>query len=124
MGELLIALVGQAGYTLPVSCIIWGWLNFAQAKPRFSPPVWQSIAAFSGLAIASVVGLFALFVVFYGSRVSEAMHETFVLASCRAGFWLSAIAFLLSLLGKRPVRLPAALASVGLVAFWVIAVWG
>jgi hypothetical protein len=108
---------------LPIPSLIWGWVRWRNSKPRFVRPAWRSIAAFSALILASAIGLSVLFVAFHANSLPEgAAKYSFAVASSRFGFAASGLALVLSLVGKGPVCLPAALASFGLAALWGIAV--
>jgi len=81
------------------------------------------MTAFSGLVLASLTGLSVLLVASHANSLPEgATKYSFGIASSRVGFGVSIFGLLLSLIGKGPVCLPAALASFGLAALWVIAV--
>jgi hypothetical protein len=112
--------VGLAGYLLPIPSLIWAWVRWAKSKPRFVAPVWRSVVAFSGLILASGVGLFVVLVLFYANSLSEPAKYSFVVASSRGGFLASAVALVLSLVGKGRAGAPVALASFGLGSFWLI----
>jgi hypothetical protein len=78
------------------------------------------VAVFSGLALASTIGLSVLFLAFHVNGLPEGPTKyNFALVSGRFGFTASILALVLSLTGKGPVRLPASMASLGLAAFWV-----
>ena len=63
-----------------------------------------------------------MFVAFHANRLPEgAAKYSFAVASYRFGFAAFTLALVVSLVGKGPVRLPAALASFGLASLWVIA---
>jgi hypothetical protein len=110
--RILLALIGFAGYVLPIPCLIWGWVRWLSSKPHFAAPTWRSILAFSGLALSSVVGLSVFLVVAQANGMPEGTTKySFALASSRVGFTTSVLSLLLALVGKGPVRLPAALAS-------------
>jgi hypothetical protein len=113
--------IGLAGYLLPIPSLIWAWVLWFKSEPRFVAPVWRSVLAFSGLIVVSAVGLFVVLVLFYANSLSEPAKYSFAVASSRFGFLASALALLLSLVGKGPVCAPVALASFGLASFWVIA---
>ena len=114
--------VGLAGYLLPIPSLIWGWVRWLNSKPRFAPPRGRSIAAFLALILTSAIGLAVLFVAVHANSLPEgAAKYSFAVASYRFGFAASALALVVSLVGKGPVRLPAALASFGLASLWVIA---
>jgi len=75
-----------------------------------------------GLALASVIGNSVLFVTSHANELPEGPTKyLFAIASSRLGFAASAVALVLSPVGKGPLCLPASLASFGLVALWVIA---
>jgi hypothetical protein len=74
-----------------------------------------------GLTLASAIGLSVFFVMSHANDLPEGPKYLFAMASSRLGLKASAIALVLSLVGKGPARLPASLASLGLAAFWVIA---
>ena len=119
----MFALIGLAGYILPIPCLIWGWVQWLRSKPRFGAPIWRSIVAFSALVLASVIGLSVFLVAYHANGMPEdGTKYSFAIASSRLGFATSVLAVLLAVLGKGPVRLPAALASFGLAALWIIAV--
>jgi len=112
--------VGLAGYILPIPSLVWGWVRWSTSRPRFAPPAWRRIAAFSGLTLASSIGLSVLFVAFHANGLPEGPTKySFAIAADRLGFAASAIALALSLVGNGPVRLPASLASLSLAALWV-----
>jgi len=122
MGNILIAVLGFLGYSLPVPSLICGWAAWLKSQPRFGSPVWRFVAAFSGLAAASVVGLLAVFViVVVGGMPESGRKYEFAMKSSGLGFVTSIFALVLSLTGKGPVRLPASLGSFGLAAFWFVA---
>jgi len=50
--------IGLAGYLLPIPSLIWAWVRWFKSKPRFVPPAWRSMLAFSGLILVSAIGLF------------------------------------------------------------------
>jgi len=117
---VFFTLVGFAGYILPIPSLAWGWVRWSASKPRFAPPVWRRIAVFLGLTLASAIGLSVLFVSSHANALPEGPTKySFALETSRRGLEASAIAFVLSLLGKGPVRLPASLASLALAALWV-----
>jgi hypothetical protein len=117
-----VTLIGLAGYVLPLPSLIWGWVQWWSSKPRFANPVWRRIAVLLGLTLASVIGLSVLFVMSHARDLPEGPTKySFAMAASRLGLKTSAIALVLSLVGKGPVRLPASLASLGLAALWVIA---
>jgi hypothetical protein len=114
--------IGLAGYLLPIPSLIWAWVRWFKSKPRFVPPAWRSVLAFSGLILVSAIGLFVVLVFFYANSLPEgAAKYSFAVASCRFGFFSAALALVLSLVGKGPVCAPVALASFGLGSLWVIA---
>ena len=120
---ILVTLIGFAGYTLPVPSLIWGWLRWWTSKPRFEPDKWRRIAVFLALTLASIIGLSVLFVTSRANGLPEGPTKySFAVAASRIGFRASAVALLLSVIGKGPARLPAALASLGLAALWIIAI--
>jgi hypothetical protein len=120
---VFFTLMAVAGYLLPIPSLIWGWVRCLGSKPRLAPPAWRYAVAFLGLALASAIGLSVLFVAAHANGLPEgSVKYSFALSSSRFGFAASALALVLSLAGKGPVRLPASLASVGLAALWVIAV--
>ena len=122
MGGVLIAVLGLSGYILPVPSLIWGWTAWFKSQRRFDSPVWRFVTAFVGLAVASVVGLFVLFVIIrVGGMPESGTKYEFAMNSCRLGFLASMFALVLSLVGKGSVRLPASLGSFGLAAFWLMA---
>lgn len=107
--------IGLAGYLLPIPSLIWAWVRWLNSKPRFVPPAWRSIVAFSALILASAIGLSVLLVAFHANSLPEgASKYSFAVASSRFGFAASMLALALALVGKGPVCLPAALASFGL----------
>jgi len=117
---VLFTLIAAAGYLLPIPSLIWGWVRWLSSKPRLAPPVWRHVAVFSGLALASTIGLSVLFLAFHVNGLPEGPTKyNFALVSGRFGFTASILALVLSLTGKGPVRLPASMASLGLAAFWV-----
>jgi hypothetical protein len=116
-----IALIGFAGYILPIPSLIWGWTQWWSTNPRFAPDKWRRITVFAGLILASFVGLSVLFVMAYANGLPEGPKYEFAMASGRHGFAASILALVLSLLGRGPVRLPSSLASSGLAALWLIA---
>jgi hypothetical protein len=64
-----------------------------------------------------------LFVISRANGLPEGpMKYSFALTASRIGFKASAVALVLSVIGKGPVRPPAALASLGLAALWIIAI--
>jgi hypothetical protein len=76
-----------------------------------------------GLVLASLIGLSVFLVASHANSLPEgATKYSFAIASSRVGFGASIFALLLALIGRGPVCLPAALASFGLAALWVIAV--
>jgi hypothetical protein len=120
--DIFFALIGFAGYLLPIPSLIWGWVRWLSSKPRFAPPAWRHIAVFLGLTLASTIGLSVFFVAFHANGLPEGPTKySFAITSYRLGFAASALALVLSLIGKGPVRLPASLASLGLAALWVTA---
>jgi hypothetical protein len=120
---ILVTLIGFAGYILPVPSLIWGWLRWWTSKPRFVPDKWRRISVFFALTLASIIGLSVLFVVSHANDLPEGPTKfSFAAAASRIGFRASAVALVLSVIGKGPVRLPAALASLGLAALWIIAI--
>jgi hypothetical protein len=56
----------------------------------------------------------------HANDLPQGLKYLFAMASSRLGLKASAIALVLPLVGKGPVRLPALLASLGLAAYWVI----
>ena len=84
-------------------------------------PAWRSVLAFSGLILVSAIGLFVVLVLLYANSLSEPTKYSFAVTSSRCGFLASALALVLSLVGKGSVCTPVALASFGLGSFWVIA---
>lgn len=90
MGSFLIAVLGLSGYILPIPSLIWGWTVWFKSQPRFGSPVWRFVTVFIGLAVASVIGLFVLFVIIRvggkGSVRLPASLGSFGLAA----FWLVA----------------------------------
>ncbi|HLZ40550.1 MAG TPA: hypothetical protein VKQ11_06300 [Candidatus Sulfotelmatobacter sp.] len=84
-------------------------------------PTWRSVLAFSGLILVSAIGLFVAFVFFYANSLPEPAKYSFAVTSSGFGFLASALALLLSLVGKGRVCAPVALGSFGLGSFWVIA---
>lgn len=122
MGGVLIAVLGLSGYILPIPSLICGWAAWFKSQPRFGSPVWRFVAAFIGLAVASVVGLFALFVIIrVGGMPESGAKYGIAMKSCGLGFLASMFALVVSLIGKGSVRLPASLGSFGLAAFWLVA---
>jgi len=120
---IFVTLIGAAGYILPIPSLIWGWLRWWTSKPRFEPDKWRRIAVFLALTLASIIGLSVLFVASHLNDLPEGSTKySFAAAASRIGFKTSAVALVLSMIGKGPVRLPAALASVGLAALWIIAI--
>lgn len=114
--------IGLAGYLLPIPSLIWAWVRWFKSKPRFVPPAWRSALAFSALILVSAIGLSVLLVAFYENSLPEgASKYSFAVASSRFGFLASALALILSLIGRGPVCSPVALTSFGLGSFWVIA---
>jgi hypothetical protein len=113
--------IGLAGYLLPIPSLIWAWLRWFKSEPRFVAPAWRSVLAFSGLILVSASGLFVVLVFFYANSLREPAKYSLAVTSSRFGFVASALALLLSLVGKGPVCAPVALASFGLGALWVIA---
>jgi hypothetical protein len=119
---VFFTLIGLAGYILPLPSLIWGWVGWFRSKPRFAPPAWRCIAVLLGLTLASVIGLSVLTVAYHSNGLPEgATKYSFAIAASRLGLAASAIALVLSLVGKGPVRLPASLASLDLAALWVFA---
>ncbi len=114
---ILFILIGLAGYILPVPALIWAWVRWWNAKPRFTPKRWRRISAFGGLTLASLLGLSVLFVMDVMDRWSGLSDDSFVLLAA-IGFTGSIFAQVLSLIGNGPARLPASLASFGLASFW------
>ena len=96
-------------------------MRWFKSKPRFVSPGWRSVLAFSSLILVSGIGLFVVFLFFYANSLPEPAKYALAVTSSRCGFLASAVALLLSLLGKGPVCAPVALASFGLGTFWVIA---
>jgi hypothetical protein len=122
MNSIIIAVLGFSGYLLPVPSLVWGWAAWWKSRPRFGSPMWRYVVVILALTIASVVGLSVLFVISHVSGMPEnEMKYSFAMKSSARGFVASAIALLLSLIGKGPVRLPSSLASFGLAAFWMVA---
>ena len=113
--------IGLAGYLLPIPSLIWAWVRWLKSEPRFVTPAWRSVLAFSGLILVSAIGLFVVLVFFYANSLPEPAKYALAVTSSRFGFLASALALLLSLVGKGPVCAPVALASFGLGSFWVIA---
>jgi hypothetical protein len=119
LNRMLMILLYGVGYVLPAPCLVWGWLRFAKSRPRFSAPVWRRIAALSGLVVASVDGLSAVYVFIHLRTITNFFGAFgFGLDALYFGLASSALAVILSLLGKGPARLPALLASLCLVAYW------
>ena len=117
-----MVLIGLAGYLLPIPTVIWAWVRWWNSKPRFGPPAWRSILAFSALILVSAIGLSVLLVAVHANSLPEGDAKySFALASCRLGFFASVLALMLSLVGKGRVRLPVTLASLGLGCLWIIA---
>lgn len=114
--------IGLAGYLLPIPAVIWAWVRWFKSEPRFVAPAWRSILAFCGLILVSAAGLFVVVVFLYVNSMSEPAKYTSAVTFSVLGFFASAIALLLSLVGKGPVCAPVALASFGLASFWVIAI--
>lgn len=114
--------IGLAGYLLPIPSLIWAWVRWFKSVPRFVAPTWRSILAFCGLVLISAVGLWVVVVFFYVNSLSEPAKYTSAVKFSSLGFLASALALLLSLVGKGRVCAPVALASFGLASFWVIAV--
>ncbi len=86
---------------------------------------WRSIVAFSALLLSSAVGLSSLLVAFHANRLPEgAAKYSFAMTSSRVGFATSALALVLSFIGKGPACFPSALASFGLASLWIIALLG
>ena len=110
----IIALIGFAGYILPVPSLTWAWVRWLKPQPRFSD--WRKISVFSGLVLASLVGFLVLVVMDKNARNSGPPDLSFV----PFGFIGSILALILSLIGNGPVRLPTSLASFGLAALWFI----
>jgi hypothetical protein len=122
MNSIIIAVLELSGYLLPVPSLIWGWAVWWKLRPRFGSPMWRYVAVILGLTIASVVGLSVLFVISHVSGMPESeTRYSFAMKSSARGFVASAIALLLSLVGKGSVRLPSSLASFGLAALWIAA---
>ena len=122
MAGVLIAILGFSGYVLPAPSLIWGWVVWWKMRPRLNSPKWRYFVAFIGLALASAVGLSVLFVIGHVTGMPEGeARYTFAMKSSARGFVTSVFALLLSLIGKGPVRLPAAIGSFGLAAFWFLA---
>ena len=118
-----MVLIGLAGYLLPLPALIWAWVRWRNSNPRFVSPLWRSIVAFSALILVSTIGLSVFVVAFRANTLPEGDAKySFFLASCRFGFLTSALALLLSLIGKGRVCLPVALASLGLGCLWIIAI--
>jgi hypothetical protein len=113
--------IGLAGYLLPIPSLIWAWVRWLKSEPRFVTPAWRSVLAFCGLILVSAIGLFVVLVFFYANSLPEPAKYALAVTSSRFGFLASALALLLSLVGKGPVCAPVALASFGLGSFWVIA---
>jgi hypothetical protein len=78
--------------------------------------------AFSALILVSAIGFSVLLVFFFSNSLPEGDAKySFAAASCRSGFFASAFALVIALVGNGPVRVPAALASFGLASLWFIA---
>jgi hypothetical protein len=91
--DIFVALIGFAGYLLPIPSLIWGWVRWLSSKPRFPSPAWRYAVAFLGLAIASAIGLSVLFVASHCNGLPEGpIKYSFALASSRFGFAASAFA--------------------------------
>jgi hypothetical protein len=122
MGSVVIAVLGISGYVLPVPSLIWGWVAWWKSRPRLNSLTWRYVVAFLGLGVASAVGLSVLLVTAHVNGMPESQARySFAMKSSARGFTASVCALLLSLLGKGPVRLPAALGSFGLAALWLVA---
>lgn len=122
MGNILIAVLGFSGYVLPVPSLICGWAAWLRSQRRFGSPVWRFVAAFSGLTVASMVGLLTVVVILtVGGMPESGRKYELAMKSSGFGFLTSIFALVLSLTGKGPVRLPASLGSFGLAAFWFVA---
>jgi hypothetical protein len=114
--------IGLAGYILPIPSLVWAWVRWFKSEPRFVAPAWRSILAFCGLILVSAVGLLVLAGFLYVNSLPEPAKYTSAVMFSRLGFLASALALLLSLVGKGRVCAPTALASFGLASFWVIAI--
>ena len=121
MSSIIITILGFLGFLLPVPALIWGWAAWWRSRPRFGAPKWRYVAVILALTIASVVGLSVLFVISRVNGMPESeTRYSFAMGSSALGFVASAIALLLSLIGKGPARLPSSLGSLGLAALWIV----
>jgi len=123
MGDLLIGILSLAGYVVPAPALIWGWWRWSTSSPRFGPPKWRTAAGFCGLLIASIVGVAVLICsIHVNVNGVPTLYLTDVTAIRwgKSGFFASAFALVISLSGKGPSRLPACLASVGLMVLWMM----
>lgn len=123
VGDFLFAVVGFIGYAVPAPALIWGWWRWSTSSPRFGPPKWRASVAFCGLLIASIVGVAVLICMVHVNGLPEGdLKYSTALKWARGGFGAAGLALIASIVGKGPARLPASLASVGLMVLWIISV--
>jgi len=123
MGDLLIGILGLVVYAVLAPALIWGWWRWSTSSPRFGPPKWRTAVGFCGLLIASIVGVVVLICsIHVNVNGLPRLYLTGVTAIkwAKGGFFTAGLALVMSLFGKGPVRLPACLASVGLMVLWMI----
>src|SRR5260370_40841279 len=97
--------IGLAGYLVPIPSLIWAWVRWFKSKPRFVSPAWRSVLAFSGLILVSGIG-FRGAGVLCANSLPESAKYALAVTSSTFGFLASALALLLSLMGKGPVCAP------------------
>jgi len=120
MSSLPIWTLGLINYVVLATAVVCGWWRWSISPPKFGLPKWRTTMAFCGLLIGSVVGIAV-------SVCSVHVHERpwIYLTPLTVSKWgtdemfATALALLASLISKGPARLPACLASVGLVTLWI-----
>jgi hypothetical protein len=97
---------------LPVPSLVVGWIQFIRAKNRFDAPRWRWIVGLSSLILATLIGLSLLTIDVLVPNGSDLLQTL--------GICFSALCLAMSLAGKRPLRVPVSLASVGLICLWLV----
>jgi hypothetical protein len=112
------------GYLVAPTMLVWGWARWIKEPPR----LWtiSSTLSFIGFLLASASGLFALWVIFYGSSGGfERLPDYSFFYWCIArGAVLSLLAIAFAIGGvwqRNSLRWQAPASAVGTFAFWLAA---
>lgn len=112
-------------YFLPLSAALWSWLRWANNGREPLVPKWRRVSSFASVILASASLLAAAVSVTRAHLISGfRFYDPLLLAYMQAGFWLAFLAFPISLFGARRTRLPSALFSLVMLAFWLAAAAG